>query len=103
MTTSPPVVSADELELQYYTARRDTDPDYLLEALLGLGRRRYFVRNEDGSITGPVDNVRGFGHSSTLVIYDVPDRIERITAILKDLEHATSSDDGQDEVLEVAE
>jgi len=67
------------------------------------GRRRYFVRNADGSITGPVDNVRGFGNSGTLVIYDLPDRIEHITAILKDLERATTAGVGQEEVLEVAE
>lgn len=103
VTSSPPVISAGELQLHYYTARSDSDPDDLLEALVGLGRRRYFVRNEDGSISGPVDNVRGFGHSSTLVIYDLPGQIERITAILADLERATADNGSQSEALQVAE
>ena len=103
VTTTPPIVSAEELELHYYTARSDSDPDDLLDALVGLGRRRYFVRNADGSITGPVDNVRGFGNSTTLVIYDLPEQIERITTILADLERATADDSEPADVLEVAE
>jgi len=103
LSSAPPLIPASELKLHYYTARRDSDPDDLLDALVGLGRRRYYVRNEDGSVTGPVDNVRGFGDSSTLVIYDLPEQIERITAILADLERATSAGATQEEVLQVAE
>ena len=93
-SSGPPLVPAEQLQLQYYNARRASAADDLLDALQGLALRKYYVKNADGSITGPVVNVRGFGNTPTLVIYDLPERIEQITTMLADLERATGEGEG---------
>jgi len=92
--TSPPVIPVGELELRYYTARHVEAKD-LQRAIDRLATREFYVRNEDGTITGPVSNVRGFGDTATLVIYDRHDRVEQIDGFLSDLE-AAAGDSGAD-------
>ncbi|HZM01089.1 MAG TPA: hypothetical protein VFD43_12650 [Planctomycetota bacterium] len=101
--TRPPVIGAGELELRYHTSLRTRARD-LLNAVEGLATRMFYVRSADGTITGPVSNVRAFGISDTLVIYDRPERIEQITRFLSDLEAAVvEAEAGSAATLQVAE
>lgn len=86
-SSPPPIVATSELRMAYFVARR-ASADELLAAIDGLATRLLYVRNADGSITGPVENVRRFGQSG-LLLYDVPDRTQEIMQTLNNLEQAT--------------
>jgi hypothetical protein len=101
-----PIVSASELKLDYFIAQHASVSD-LQSAIQGLAARRFLVRNADGTLTGPVSNVRRFS-GPTILVYDLPDRVAQVTEILANLDAmAGKADDAQDglpaEKLELAD
>lgn len=86
------IVSASELKLTYFIAQHAPVND-LQSAIQGLVARRFLVRNADGSVTGPVSNVRRFS-GPTILVYDLPDRVAQVTSILADLDTMAGKAEG---------
>ena len=89
------IVSASDLQLGYFIAKH-ADVDDLQLAVQGMGTRQFFARNADGSVSGPVVNVRRFGNS-TLVVYDVPERVAQVMKSLEDLDEVAGQADAAEE------
>ena len=100
------IVAASDLQLGYFIAKH-ADADDLQEAVQGMGTRQFYARNADGSVNGPVTNVRRFG-GMTLVIYDLPERVAQVMKFLENLDDVAGQADAareheDEQPLELAE
>jgi hypothetical protein len=86
---SPPTFTADQLVLRYYSPQV-ADSRSVASVMERFYRRDFYVKAEDGSVSGPVRNIQSFGES--VMIYDTPEFVERVLEAMRSLEEATTRD-----------
>jgi hypothetical protein len=86
---SPPTFTADELILRYYSPQI-ADSRSVASVMERFYRREFYVKSEDGSISGPVRNIQAFGES--VMIYDTPEFVDRVLEAMVSLEEAATRD-----------
>ena len=83
----PDLVSFSELSMARYQPQ-NIDPESLAELAQQIVGRRFFVVERGGYQGEPVMNVQLLG--KTLVLYDVPDYLKRMTTLLAELDRPAS-------------
>ena len=83
ISVRPPVIEVQRLVLDYISAPEGT-PTGLLGSLMKMYRRDLYVKNRDGSVTGPVHNWDDVG--SAFLVYDTQEYVDELkTAVTRAL------------------
>lgn len=75
INVQPPVIEVDRLVLDYVFAPENA-PSGLLGSVLKMYRRDLYVKNADGSITGPVRNADDVGNA--YIVYDTAEYVQAV-------------------------
>ena len=77
VNVQPPVIEVNRLVIDYVSAPEGT-PAGLLGSVMKMYRRDLYVKNQDGSVTGPVRNCDDVG--SAYLVYDTQESVTAVKA-----------------------